>query len=83
MPLTHEMRFAMDAWEQCESDRRILSKYRCGTCPPYRFCPWTCVAGAVAPDVMGSGLAVSDAEAGYGMDYDAGPGDCADCFHVL
>jgi hypothetical protein len=65
MPLTHEMRIAQDAWEKVEADQRLLSKYRCGTCPPYRACPWTCVTGAYVPDVAGPWLAVTDAEAGY------------------
>jgi len=82
MPLTHEMRFAQDAWEKAEANRRTLSKYRCGTCPPYRACPWTCIAGACVPDVPGAGLAVTDAEAGYTLTPEISD-EATDTFHTL
>lgn len=71
MPLTHEMQFAQDAWEKTEADQRTLSKYPCGTCPPHRICPWTCVTGAVVTDAPGRWLAT-----GAGEDYGrrSGPG---------
>ena len=82
MPLTHEMRFAQDAWEKAEADRRTLNKYRCGTCPPYRSCPWTCVTGACVPDVVGPKLAVTDAEAGCTLTPEIAD-ETADTLHAL